>query len=132
MASRTRAALPSLINNPEKVQLADFTFRSGERFLYEYDLYDSWEHDVRLEKMLPWNPHRLYPVCTGGNRLAPPEDFGGARVYIGYGQDTRKIGTWRQRLARPARASPDVSTKRSSRVANMLFAGCGFGRLAKY
>ena len=93
MASRTRAALPSLINNPEKVQLADFTFRSGERFLYEYDLYDSWEHDVRLEKMLPWNPHRVCPVCTGANRLAPPEDCGGARVYIGYGQDTGKIGT---------------------------------------
>src|SRR6516162_7771583 len=33
-----------------------------------------------------------------------------------------------QRLARQARASPEVSTKRSSRGPNMLFAGCGFAR----
>jgi len=49
-------------------------------------------------------------------------------VRTGYGQN------WyiEQRLARQARASPEVSTKRSSRGPNMLFAGCGFGRLARY
>jgi hypothetical protein len=49
-------------------------------------------------------------------------------VRTGYGQN------WyiEQRLARQARASPDVSTKRSSGVANMLFAECGFGPLPKY
>ena len=69
-------------DNPENVHLADFALRIRERFLYEYDLYDSWEHDVRLEKVLPWNPHRVYPVCTGGRRLAPPEDSAGARIYM--------------------------------------------------
>jgi hypothetical protein len=39
-------------DDPEKVHLADFGFRLRERFLYEYDFYDSWEHDVRLEKVL--------------------------------------------------------------------------------
>ena len=40
-------------DNPKKIHLADFRFRLRERFLYEYDFYDLWEHDVRLEKVLP-------------------------------------------------------------------------------
>jgi Plasmid pRiA4b ORF-3-like protein len=78
-------------DNPEKIRLGDFQFRPRERFLYEYDMYDSWEHDVRLEKVLPWNPGRIYPVCNGGQRPAPPEDCGGARAYMEDG-DPR----WRQ------------------------------------
>jgi Plasmid pRiA4b ORF-3-like protein len=78
-------------DNPEKVQLADFEFRIRERFLYEYDFYDSWEHDVRLEKVLPWSSQHIGPLCAGGRRLAPPEDCGGARVYMKEG-DPR----WRQ------------------------------------
>lgn len=71
-------------DNPEKVHLAGFGFRLRERFLYEYDFYDLWEHDVRLEKVLPWKG-RLCPVCIGGRRLAPPEDCGGARAYMEQG-----------------------------------------------
>jgi hypothetical protein len=37
-------------NDPKQIRLADFEFRLGERFLYEYDFYDHWEHDVRLER----------------------------------------------------------------------------------
>src|SRR5262245_47599273 len=69
-------------DDAEKIYLADFGFRLRERFLYRYDFYDEWDHDVRLEKVLPWDGRRLYPVCTGGNRLAPPEDSGGARGYM--------------------------------------------------
>ena len=53
-------------------------------FVYEYDFYDLWEHDVRLEKVFPWKG-RLCPVCTGGRRLAPPEDCGRARAYMEQG-----------------------------------------------
>ena len=66
-------------DNPDGVSLAQFGFRLRERFLYEYDFYDGWQHDVRLEKVLPLNSKRHLPVCTGGQRLAPPEDCGGAR-----------------------------------------------------
>src|SRR6516225_5574618 len=65
-------------DDPDGVSLAQFGFRLRERFLYEYDFYDGWQHDVRLEKVLPLNSKRLLPVCTGGQRLAPPEDCGGA------------------------------------------------------
>ncbi|MDQ2835572.1 MAG: plasmid pRiA4b ORF-3 family protein [Acidobacteriota bacterium] len=73
-------------DNPAKVQLADFGFRLGERFLYEYDFYDAWEHDVRLERVLPLGSRRILPLCIGGQRLAPPEDCGGARTYYGRGR----------------------------------------------
>lgn len=39
-------------DNPERVCLADLQLRVCERFLYEYDFCDHWEHDVRLEKVL--------------------------------------------------------------------------------
>jgi hypothetical protein len=88
-----------------------------ERFLYEYDLYDSWEHDVRLEKVLPLNPDRVYPVCTGGRRLAPPEDCGGARVYMEEG-DPRWREWWdampRQELALMAETVQRVLDTRST------------------
>ena len=50
-------------------------------FLYEYDFYDNWKHDIRLEKVLPLNSKRVFPVCVGGQRRVPPEDSGGARAY---------------------------------------------------
>jgi hypothetical protein len=40
-----------------------------QRFLYEYDFGDRWEHDVRLEKVLAWKG-QICPVCTGGHRPA--------------------------------------------------------------
>jgi pRiA4b ORF-3-like protein len=66
----------------DKVHLADFHFRLGERFAYEYDFGDLWQHDIRLEHILPLQPEKMYPVCVGGKRSAPPEDCGGAWKFI--------------------------------------------------
>ena len=64
------------------VRLTDFGFRPRERFLYEYDFGDLWQHDVRIEKILPISPKRLYPVCIGGRRRCPPEDCGGPWAFM--------------------------------------------------
>jgi hypothetical protein len=94
-------------DDPEGVRLAQFRFRLRERFLYEYDFYDLWQHDVRLEEVLPLNSKRVLPVCTGGQRLAPPEDCGGARIYMEEG-DPRWRTLWetllREDLRRMAEA----------------------------
>jgi hypothetical protein len=66
----------------EKVRLADFCFRLRERFLYEYDFGDRWQHDVRLERIQSLEPDKIYPICIGGKRGAPPEDCGGAWKFI--------------------------------------------------
>jgi hypothetical protein len=72
----------SFSDNPKKVLLSAFGFRTRERFLYEYDFGDEWLHEVRIEKCLPLNPKKTYPVCIDGKHAAPPEDFGGAQAYM--------------------------------------------------
>jgi Plasmid pRiA4b ORF-3-like protein len=34
-----------------------------KKIMYEYDLGESWEHEITLEKILPREPGRQYPVC---------------------------------------------------------------------
>jgi hypothetical protein len=82
---------PVFDEDSRKVRMADFQFRVGERFLYEYDFGDHWEHQIRLERIGPLNPKRTYPVCIGGQRSAPPEDCGGVLVF----QQRRDEAPWR-------------------------------------
>jgi hypothetical protein len=69
-------------DDPDRVQLADFGFRLRERFLYEYDFRDGWQHDVRVEAIWGADPWRCYPACIGGRRAAPPEDCGGPWAFL--------------------------------------------------
>ena len=41
-----------------------------------------WQLDLRLERVLPFDPDRPLPSCTGGSRAAPPEDCAGAWAYL--------------------------------------------------
>lgn len=65
-----------------QVRLGRFKFRLRERFLYEYDFGDLWQHEIRLEKMLPVEKDKTYPRCIGGGWAAPPEDCGGPWAYM--------------------------------------------------
>jgi hypothetical protein len=73
--------LESLVD-PRHVQLAGPGLPVRERFLYEYDFIDNWQHDVRLEQILPLDSRRRYPVCIAGRRAAPPEDCGGPWAFL--------------------------------------------------
>jgi len=64
------------------VRLAAFRFHPRERFFYEYDFYDHWVHEIRIEQILPLDSARSYPLCIGGVRAAPPEECGGAWAYL--------------------------------------------------
>ena len=68
-------------DNPSQVTLADFKLRARERFVYEYDMGDFWQHDIRIERVLPLDLRKTYPVCTGGAGDCPPEDCGGPSGY---------------------------------------------------
>ena len=67
---------------PDQVRLSDFGFRLKERFVYEYDFGDLWQHEIRVERQLPLDPKKTYPVCIGGARSAPPEDCGGPWAFM--------------------------------------------------
>ena len=69
-------------DNPWTVRLADFGFRVRDRFTYEYDFGDNWEHDLRIEAILDPDPKKTYPICIDGKRACPPEDCGGAWQYM--------------------------------------------------
>jgi hypothetical protein len=62
-------------------RLGQIAPRVKQRFRYQYDFGDSWEHDIVVEAVTPPEPETLYPVCTGGKRRCPPEDCGGIWGY---------------------------------------------------
>lgn len=69
-------------DDPKQVRLADLRFRFRERFLYEYNFTDHWQHDLRVEQIVTAEPNRPYPVCIGGKRAALPEECGGVEAYL--------------------------------------------------
>ncbi|NJK43728.1 MAG: plasmid pRiA4b ORF-3 family protein [Pleurocapsa sp. SU_196_0] len=68
-------------DDPWQVRLTNFRLRPGERFRYEYDFGDFWQHDLRLEKILPLEAKKTYPRCIAGEHACPPEDCGGPYAY---------------------------------------------------
>ncbi len=66
-----------------KARLRDVIQRAKQRFFYDYDFGDGWEHGLELEKRIPPEPGVKYPVCLAGERACPPEDCGGV---WGYGE----------------------------------------------
>jgi hypothetical protein len=81
----------TFVDNPHRVTLADFKLRKGEKFVYEYDMGDFWEHDIRLEQILSLDDRTRYPVCIAGGGDCPPEDCGGPP---GYAEFLFQRGSW--------------------------------------
>jgi hypothetical protein len=80
---------PSMLEEMEgedarRVTLAALVRGAKDKFLYEYDFGDSWEHELRIEKVLPLEAGKHYPVCLTGKRACPPEDCGGLWGYASF------------------------------------------------
>jgi hypothetical protein len=90
-ATPERARLPRCTGN--QAGGPDLHFRINERFLYEYDFGDLWQHQVRIENRLEVEASRSYPVCVGGQWAGPPEDCGGPQAFL----DRRAAAPWRVR-----------------------------------
>ncbi len=84
----------SFVDNPHEVRLTDFRLRKGERFIYEYDMGDYWQHDIRLEQVLALEPGKVYPVCTAGDGDCPPEDCGGSWGYMSLLEERCSWSAW--------------------------------------
>ena len=65
-----------------KVRLVDLLDSEGDWLIYEYDFGDGWQHEIRVEKIVPVGlagAHRA--ICLAGARACPPEDCGGLPGY---------------------------------------------------
>lgn len=64
----------------ERAHVLEDVARRGTLFRYEYDFGDSWEHDVKVQRVSS-AAKRVAPRCLAGERACPPEDCGGAPGY---------------------------------------------------
>ena len=69
-------------DDPTQVRLSDLRLRPREKFLYEYDFTDGWQHQLRVEAITYPAERILYPQCIAGKRSAPPEDCGGPQTFL--------------------------------------------------
>lgn len=69
-------------DDPQQVRLRDWHLRPKERFRYEYDFHANWQHQLRLEQILPLPARGPYPRCIGGARQAPPAECNGAAAFL--------------------------------------------------
>lgn len=67
-----------------EVSLNEVLGKPGDKFTYLYDLGDSWEHTVKLEKIKLADPGTALPLCLKGKRSCPPEDIGGPWGYASF------------------------------------------------
>jgi hypothetical protein len=69
------------VEDERKWRLDEVLKREKDKLRYEYDFGDGWEHDVTLEKVLPYDAKQALPRCVAGRRACPPEDCGGIWGY---------------------------------------------------
>lgn len=70
------------LNDGRGICLEEFQFRENEKFLYEYNFFVFWSHEIRVEKILPFDSKIVHPICIAGKRTAPPEDCGGSNAFM--------------------------------------------------
>ncbi len=78
---RNDAELGDDFIDDKRYKLSQVASAEKGKFLYEYDFGDSWVHEVLVEKILPLEEGKRYPVCIAGKMACPPEDIGGVWGY---------------------------------------------------
>lgn len=72
---------PSDAKDEARYRLDQLLKTEKEKLIYIYDFGDGWEHEVVLEKILPFQTGAVLPLCLKGSRACPPEDIGGIWGY---------------------------------------------------
>ena len=69
------------VEDEEKMKLNKIVQQEKDKFIYEYDFGDGWDHVILLEKILPLEKGVEYPICIDGKMACHPEDCGGIGDY---------------------------------------------------
>ena len=62
-------------------QIKEILYRSRMKLIWEYDLGDSWIHDIVVQSIGHAEPEVRIPRCIDGANACPPEDSGGITGY---------------------------------------------------
>lgn len=65
------------------ISLKDIVSKPKDKFVYEYDFGDGWDHEVVLEEIRPLDFSES-PRVVAGRMACPPEDCGGIGGYYRY------------------------------------------------
>jgi hypothetical protein len=85
------------MRDEDSVMLRDLLNRKDKTFTYEYDFGDSWLHEVRVMKILPFDATVRLPICIAGARACPPENCGGFPGYANILRALKKAETQEDR-----------------------------------
>lgn len=72
-----------------RARLSRVAPKEKAKLRYTYDFGDNWQHEVLVEKILPSEERKAYPVCIDGKRACPPEDVGGPWGYMEFAEAIR-------------------------------------------
>ncbi|MEH6825380.1 MAG: DUF1186 domain-containing protein [Motiliproteus sp.] len=72
------------IEDETGLRLCSLLEQPQDRLGYSCDFGDSWQHEVLLEGVLPFDAAVRLPCCLEGKRGCPPEDIGGLGGYADY------------------------------------------------
>lgn len=70
------------IEYQSQVKITDY-IKAKNKMIYHYDYGDSWEHEIKVKKIIP-NHNINYPICTIASGDAPPEDVGGIYGFMDF------------------------------------------------
>jgi len=78
---RTHAPRESKRFDEHKYKL--YTLEEGMRFMftYLYDAGEGWEHEIRLEEVVPATRQLTHPILLSGEMACPPETVGDIHEY---------------------------------------------------
>jgi hypothetical protein len=72
---------PSEDHDEIEYRIDQVLHKEKDKLIYTYDFGDGWEHELVLEKILPYKTSTVLPLCLKANRACPPEDVGGVPGY---------------------------------------------------
>jgi len=74
----------TMMHDERKVRLNKLLKKEKDSLVYEYDFGDGWEHKITLEKIMPFDPNIILPLCVKAKGACPPEDVGGMWGYYDF------------------------------------------------
>ncbi len=81
------------VQDERKVRLAAVANQPGATLIYEYDMGDSWRHEIVVEEVVADAGDVAVPTCVAGARACPPEDCGGIHGYYDMLERLRNPGS---------------------------------------